>query len=478
TLPAASITAACGNIPAAAVLTATDACGSATVTFAETRTDGACAGSYTLTRKWTATDLCGNTAEHTQVVNVTDTQAPVFAGTLPAAEVAASCDNIPAAATLTATDACGSATVTFAETRTDGACAGSYTLTRKWTATDLCGNTAVHTQVVTVQDNVAPTFVGTLPSNITASCENIPAAAVLTATDACGSATVTFAETRTDGACAGSYTLTRKWTATDLCGNTAVHTQTVTVTDTQAPVFAGTLPAAEVAASCDNIPAAATLTATDACGSAAVTFAETRTDGACAGSYTLTRKWTATDLCGNTAVHTQVVTVQDNVAPTFVGTLPSNITASCENIPAATTLTATDACGTATVTFAETRTDGACAGSYTLTRKWTATDLCGNTAEHIQTVTVTDTQAPVFAGTLPAAEVAASCDNIPAAATLTATDACGSAAVTFAETRTDGACAGSYTLIRKWTATDLCGNTAEHTQTVTVTDTQAPAFAG
>ncbi|MBA9075155.1 hypothetical protein GGR22_003332, partial [Flavobacterium gossypii] len=478
TLPAASITAACGNIPAAAVLTATDACGSATVTFAETRTDGACAGSYTLTRKWTATDLCGNTAVHTQTVTVTDTQAPVFAGTLPAASITAACGNIPAAAVLTATDACGSATVTFAETRTDGACAGSYTLTRKWTATDLCGNTTVHTQVVTVTDTQAPTFNGTLPSNITASCNNIPAAATLTATDACGSATVTFAETRTDGACAGSYTLTRKWTATDLCGNTAVHTQTVSVTDTQAPTFNGTLPAASITAACGNIPAAAVLTATDACGSATVTFAETRTDGACAGSYTLTRKWTATDLCGNTTVHTQVVTVTDTQAPTFNGTLPSNITASCNNIPAAATLTATDACGSATVTFAETRTDGACAGSYTLTRKWTATDLCGNTAVHTQTVTVTDTQAPVFAGTLPAASITAACGNIPAAAVLTATDACGSATVTFAETRTDGACAGSYTLTRKWTATDLCGNTAVHTQTVTVTDTQAPVFAG
>ncbi|MBC8644604.1 hypothetical protein H9W95_12720 [Flavobacterium lindanitolerans] len=74
-----------------------------------------------------------------------------------------------------------------------------------------------------------------MPSNITAACGNIPTAATLTATDACGSATVTFAETRTDGACAGSYTLTRKWTATDLCGNTAEHTQVVTVTDTRGP---------------------------------------------------------------------------------------------------------------------------------------------------------------------------------------------------------------------------------------------------
>ncbi|WP_449404093.1 HYR-like domain-containing protein, partial [Flavobacterium microcysteis] len=320
----------------------------------------------------------------------------------------------PAAATLTATDACGSATVTFAETRTDGACAGSYTLTRKWTATDLCGNTAVHTQVVTVTDTQAPVFVGTPPADVTVSCSNIPTAATLTATDACGTATVTFAETRTDGACAGSYTLTRKWTATDLCGNTAVHTQTVTVQDNVAPTFVGTLPA-DVAISCGNIPTAATLTATDACGSATVTFAETRTDGACPGSYTLTRKWTATDLCGNTAVHIQTVTVQDNVAPVFAGTLPAaSITAACGNIPTAATLTATDACGTATVTFAETRTDGACPGSYTLTRKWTATDLCGNTAIHTQTVTVTDTQAPVFAGTLPPASITAACENIPA----------------------------------------------------------------
>ncbi len=95
-------------------------------------------------------------------MNKSHTQAPAFDGTLPAAELAAYCENIPAAAVLAATDACGSATVTFTETRTDGACAGIYTLTRKWTAIDLCGNTAVHTQVVTVTDTQAPVFHGTL----------------------------------------------------------------------------------------------------------------------------------------------------------------------------------------------------------------------------------------------------------------------------------------------------------------------------
>ncbi|MCY1482898.1 hypothetical protein D9M68_164650 [compost metagenome] len=390
---------------------------------------------------------------------------------MPAAELAASCDNIPAAATLTATDACGTATVTFAETRTDGACAGSYTLTRKWTATDLCGNTAEHTQVVTVTDTQAPVFAGTLPAaELAASCDNIPAAATLTATDACGTATVAFAETRTDGACAGSYTLTRKWTATDLCGNTAEHTQVVNVTDTQAPVFAGTLPAAELAASCDNIPAAATLTATDACGTATVTFAETRTDGACAGSYMLTRKWTATDLCGNTVDHTQVVTVTDTQAPTFVGTVPADVTVACGAIPTAVTLTATDNCSLATVTMTETITNGACTGDSVITRTWIATDLCGNTTSATQTITVEDNTAPSlitpFEGTINVV-----CSAIPDAPALQFTDSCSSVENVIFDEHIENQTATGYTIVRTWSASDSCGNSNTFTQTVNVTIT-------
>ncbi|MEZ5030633.1 MAG: hypothetical protein R2787_04470 [Saprospiraceae bacterium] len=33
---------------------------------------------YTLTRKWTATDACGNVATATQIVKVIDTEPPVF----------------------------------------------------------------------------------------------------------------------------------------------------------------------------------------------------------------------------------------------------------------------------------------------------------------------------------------------------------------------------------------------------------------
>ncbi|MDT4788677.1 hypothetical protein FQZ97_210630 [compost metagenome] len=307
-MPAAELAASCDNIPAAATLTATDACGTATVAFAETRTDGACAGSYTLTRKWTATDLCGNTAEHTQVVNVTDTQAPVFAGTLPAAELAASCDNIPAAATLTATDACGTATVTFAETRTDGACAGSYMLTRKWTATDLCGNTVDHTQVVTVTDTQAPTFVGTVPADVTVACGAIPTAVTLTATDNCSLATVTMTETITNGACTGDSVITRTWIATDLCGNTTSATQTITVEDNTAPSlitpFEGTINVV-----CSAIPDAPALQFTDSCSSVENVIFDEHIENQTATGYTIVRTWSASDSCGNSNTFTQTVNV-------------------------------------------------------------------------------------------------------------------------------------------------------------------------
>ncbi|WP_417445228.1 gliding motility-associated C-terminal domain-containing protein [Joostella sp.] len=472
TLPA-DVTVNCDAIPTAEMLTATDNCGTATVTFTETETAGDCPNSYSLLREWTATDECGLTTVHTQTITVEDTTAPTFVETLPA-DVTVNCDAIPTAEMLTATDNCGTATVTFTETETAGDCSNSYSLLREWTATDECGLTTIHTQTITVEDTTTPTFVEVLPADITVNCDAIPTAETLTATDNCGTATVTFTETEAAGDCPNSYSLLREWIATDECGLTTVHEQIITVEDTTAPTFVETLPA-DVTVNCDAIPTAEMLTATDNCGTATVTFTETEAAGDCPNSYSLLRKWTATDECGLTTVHTQTITVEDTTAPTFVETLPADVTVNCDAIPTAKMLTATDNCGTATVTFMETETAGDCPNSYSLLREWTATDECGLTTVHTQTITVEDTTAPTFVETLPA-DVTVNCDAIPTAEMLTATDNCGIATVTFTETETAGDCPNSYSLLREWIATDECGLTTVHTQTITVEDTTAPFF--
>ncbi|MCZ8368031.1 gliding motility-associated C-terminal domain-containing protein [Flavobacterium sp.] len=347
---------------------------------------GSC-GTYTFTYQICEVLNPNNCDTATITITIQDTTNPTFVEALPA-DVTAECSNVPAAVTLTATDDCGEANVTFNEVTTAGACPGAYTLTRTWTATDACGNTTSHVQTVTVQDTTNPTFVETLPADVTAECSNVPAAVTLTATDNCGAANVTFNEVTTAGACPGAYTLTRTWTATDACGNTTTHVQTVTVQDTTNPTFVESLPA-DVTAECSNVPAAATLTATDNCGAANVTFNEATTAGACPGAYTLTRTWTATDACDNTTSHVQTVTVQDTTAPQIATAYQTVISATCDAVPAAPELQFTDNCAaTVTVVFNETSTTPV-NGSYTIVRTWTVSDSCNNTNTYTQTVNVT-----------------------------------------------------------------------------------------
>src|SRR5690606_35588338 len=135
-----------------------------------------------------------------------DTTAPTFVEALPS-DITVECDNIPVAQTLTATDNCGSATVSVQDVITAGSCANNYTIARTWTATDECGLTNIHTQTITVQDTTAPTFVETLPSDITVECDNIPVAQTLTANDNCGSATVSVNDVITAGSCANNHTI-------------------------------------------------------------------------------------------------------------------------------------------------------------------------------------------------------------------------------------------------------------------------------
>src|SRR5207249_9391359 len=187
----ANATIECTATPSFTAPSATDDCSGATVNCISTvTTPGSCPGNYTITKKWDATDACGNhSATRTQVITVPDTQAPTIgsAGTNATIE----CTATPSFTAPTANDACSGATVNCISTvTTPGSCPGNYTITKKWDATDACGNhSATVSQVITVQDTQAPT-IGNAGTNATIECTATPSFTAPTANDACSGATV------------------------------------------------------------------------------------------------------------------------------------------------------------------------------------------------------------------------------------------------------------------------------------------------
>src|SRR5690606_29012010 len=139
----------------------------------------------------------------------------------------------------------------------------------------------------------APVLSGTLPGNTTVNCTSIPNPANLTATDNCDNdVIVAFSETTSgqNDTCGSEYIITRTWTALDCAGNSVSHTQTITVEDTTAPVFSGTLPN-NITVNCSNVPNPVNLTATDNCdNNVEVVFNETTSgqNDACGSEYTIT----------------------------------------------------------------------------------------------------------------------------------------------------------------------------------------------
>ena len=192
----------------------------------------------------------------------------------------------------------------------------------------------------------------------------------------------------------------------------------------------------------------------------------------------LSRTWTVADAAGDTATCVQTITIIDTQAPVVMG-IPADITVSCTQIPEFDGgVWAEDACKSYQPVYPEDKVnEGPCAGTYTIERIWWAIDDCGNVGYGIQTIHVVDDLPPTLEG-LPA-DLLVQCGDVPRAAEVTAVDDCsGASPVTFTEeiqqSEEESKC--KYTILRTWTSTDGCGNTAFAQQIIEVEDTQAPVF--
>lgn len=165
--------------------------------------------------------------------------------------------------------------------------------------------------------------------------------------------------------------------------------------------------------------------------------------------------------------------ITDTENPVWTSVLPSNISVECSSVPASNVLTATDNSGTVTITFNEQFNQGSCPGLYTLVRTWTATDPSGNFITHTQNVSVQDTTNPQLIGNGPQ-DITVNCNSIPNPVTLTYTDNCGTTNVVFDQSATPINSAGVYTIVRVWTAYDMCSNSTSFQQIITVNSVAPP----
>ncbi len=242
-----------------------------------------------------------------------------------------------------------------------------------------------------------PPVISGVPPDAIVPCDDVPPAAVVSASDACDPAPVlSFDESEEPGDCPAERVITRTWTARDACGNESVAVQVITVVDDVAPTLVGIPADAEIR--CVPVPDPAAPSAVDACDPApALRFHELRIDGDCAEHYVLERTWEAEDACGNVASATQRIDVHD-AAPLSLQA-PPDMQVECSQVPPAPELVAIGACDPAPpVVFVEDRIPGRCPNVYQLVRTWTVIDDCGRSAAARQVLSVVDTTPPHLSG--------------------------------------------------------------------------------
>jgi hypothetical protein len=424
---------------------------------------------------WTVADVSGNTATASQTVTVYDKEKPYIArlGSISVANTPGTCWATVSLRVPYAYDNSGAPTVT-----NDAPAFFPVGVTRvTWTATDMYGNWDTTVQKITVIDNELPKITISSTSLQVNTDPGVCGAVVdlgsPVVSDNCGIASIT----NNAPAVFPVGTTTVKWSVKDLNNYIVTATQTVTVTDNEAPSV--TAPA-NMSVSNDPGQKHATVNigspaVSDNCG-----VASTSNDAPATFSLgTTIVNWTVTDVNGHVSTATQSVTVKDTEAP-VLSTVPGNCTVSCENIPAAPVATATDnADPSPVVTFTETSTKGANSSqssyyNYTLTRTWTATDNNGNQTTAKQVITVNDVTAPVL--TVPANIVAGNDLNVCGAIinyNVSASDNSGSQ-LTITYSNASGTLFATGSRVVTVTAKDVSGNATTKTFTVTVNDTQKP----
>jgi len=245
---------------------------------------------------------------------------------------------------------------------------------------DCCSDAVV---TISFVDNTEPSFIDA-PTDVTIDCGDLTEIENILATDNCTIADFTQNEIIEAGACAGEATHIRTWTAIDICGNEATHTQRISLIDTEEPtiecletfsILCSDIGEGTIDSGQPNI--ADNCTSTE---NLDISFTDEVITENCENfiQRQITRTWTVVDACGNFSTCAQTINIIDDIAPEI--DCPEDITISCETFLETDSLTnqpvATDNCSAVTMSFVDNDSipsdcnfDGA-----VINRTWTATD--------------------------------------------------------------------------------------------------------
>ena len=409
---------------------------------------------------FTVTDACGNESTQTLEINIVDNTPPVFTFIPTTIDEEA-----------IAEDECSDVIITTMDVTNGGQ------IIRTYTATDACGNSTSVTVTFGEIDNTPP-VITFIPDEV--GCDGVLNPDDIIATDDQGEVTITVSLISQTGSCDMGYTFVYEVSATDEAGNTTTETVTYDVPADNEPPVITDIPT-NLTFMCSDEIIITEPTVTDNCEVVSLTCVETLNDGAVTDDcnngygYDITKVWTATDACGNTstAVTLAWVVPDDYIGPRFEF-VPEDAVMECGDNTTFGEAVCTTACGNLELTFKDEFLQGDCTLDGQMTRTWTGVDDCGNVATATQTITIpADTEAPVFTYVPESATI----DNIEdmVFGTPNCIDNCATIShldIDFVDTSLEGACG----FVRTWIVSDLCGNTAQASQTFTIEDSEAPVI--
>ncbi|MFZ1791079.1 MAG: hypothetical protein WAT92_22330, partial [Saprospiraceae bacterium] len=405
--PVENVSIACkADVPTAPELFAIDLCTGEKIKgiFSEMDNGGEAIPSnhLVISRNWYFIDNCGNDQTTRQTITVSGSTDVTYPEA-PSAYTVACLDEVGTMEDLVATNGCENRAEGLKnELRTGDSC--QMQIVRIWTFSFPDILTKTISQNITISNKKTPDF--KVPDNLTISCDENRTLEVLgevgEITTYCNIGTESsFIDGPINEICTGTGSWNRVWQVTDVCGNTAVKNQIISIVDRDAPEI-NSIPENLNLNCTDEIPLPTpdSVLANDKCFPPSISFlSDVISNYICANQYTITRTYVATDACGNYSTATQIIEVDDRISPQITQ-IPNDETVSCSALVAdadPSLVLANDNCDIPTISVeTDIISNYVCPNQYTITRTYVATDACGNTSSSSQIIQVDDQISPTI----------------------------------------------------------------------------------